>query len=112
MEITQVDYQKLVSLGNYENERVGAWCNVAEGENPADALHALTEWVEGQLEANRQIRTSLAEAESDLYKKRAEIHALERDIAVAQNRWDRLQAWFKENHIPLPSRWANVDIPF
>ena len=112
MQITQVHYQKLVSLGNYENERIGAWGTVEEGEEAEEALHKLTTWVQGQIDATHAVRSSLQEAESDLYTKRAELREYEANIANAKARWEKIAKWFRDRGISLPSRWGDDDIPF
>lgn len=38
MNVKNVIYQKVFSLGNYENEKIGIEIEVSENENPIDAL--------------------------------------------------------------------------
>ena len=49
MKITQVEYSRLHSLGNYENEKIGAFADVELDEDPIAALRAVQAWVDTQI---------------------------------------------------------------
>lgn len=49
MAIITIHYQRVKSLGNYENERIGAWVNVEEGQTTDDALRQAKAFVEARL---------------------------------------------------------------
>lgn len=46
MNVKNVIYQKVFSLGNYENEKIGIEIEVSENENPIDALFEAKKYVE------------------------------------------------------------------
>lgn len=46
MNVKNVIYQKVFSLGNYENEKIGIEIELSENENPIDALFEAKKYVE------------------------------------------------------------------
>lgn len=51
MKITKISYQAVKNLGNYESERLEAFADVEEGEDPDDAALKLRRWVNLTLDA-------------------------------------------------------------
>jgi hypothetical protein len=45
----QVEYRRLKTFGNYENETIGAVVEVPRGQDPDAILSALKEWVDARL---------------------------------------------------------------
>jgi hypothetical protein len=45
MKVAMVKYERLVNLGNYENEKIGCEVEVSEGESPQAALDAARRFV-------------------------------------------------------------------
>ena len=90
MQITSVHYQKLVNTGNYENERVGAWSNVAEGQDPAEVLAELKLWVNQQLGEDQESREIKSAIEA-LRRRRAliqyQVDQLESNLRRARDAW-------------------------
>jgi hypothetical protein len=50
MKIVQVEYRRLKSFGNYENEMVGAVADLEEGQTPEQALEEVQSWVAARLQ--------------------------------------------------------------
>lgn len=46
MKITKIEYSRVFSLGNYENEKIGVEVEVRENEDAADALKEAKKFVE------------------------------------------------------------------
>jgi predicted trehalose synthase len=111
MQITQVHYQHLVNLGDYENERVGAWGNVDPNETPQEALELLKAWVEEQVGAVRRARTSLEDLNERIYQSNADLRRIQGDLELAQKRWDKARSFLTALNLPLPQRYED-DIPF
>lgn len=61
MKIVQVEYRRLKTFGNYENETIGATAQVEDGESPYDTLQTVKAWVDGHLK--------IVEEDSDLSRK-------------------------------------------
>lgn len=56
MKVKNVVYNKVFSLGNYENEKIGVEIEVGEGENPVEALFEAKKYVERSHLFNKQYR--------------------------------------------------------
>lgn len=90
MQITSVHYQKLVNTGNYENERVGAWSNVAEGQDPAEVLAELKLWVNQQLgedQESREVKSEIARLWNRRDLLRYDLDQLESNLRRARDVW-------------------------
>ena len=107
--IHTVHYQRLVSLGNYENERVGAWCAVEDGRTPEQTLSLLKTWVQTQVgEANE-----IARLEADIYRLRSEKDLLEQQVSTARSLYDRARAFVEGLGLKFPTRFTHDDdMPF
>lgn len=92
MKITQVHYQKLTNLGDYQNQRVGAWANVEDHETPETALATLTAWVDQQITGNQQLKTTHEELEHEIYTAQNKLETLNRQIHTAQTKYEKMQA--------------------
>jgi hypothetical protein len=49
MKITKLYFERIHNLGNYENEKFGAECELAPDENPDKVFEALKHFVEKNL---------------------------------------------------------------
>lgn len=105
MRITSVSYSRLVGLGNYENERVGATADVEQDEDWEHVLIALKGRVLEQVTNNESDR-NLASRRDDLTY---QIRDYEDRLAKAEKKWAAAEAFLKAHGID-PSPWA--DLPF
>jgi hypothetical protein len=109
MNITQVHYQKLVNLGDYQNERYGAWANVAEGETPDEALEALKVWVGTQV-VDRDQQDNL---QRTVYRLEETRQNLERDITQMKARYEKAKLFVEGLGLEIPKRYfSDDDLPF
>ena len=59
MRVESVKYEKLISLGNYENQKIGVVVELEPGESPAEALRRARAFVEASVQpkpAEREIK--------------------------------------------------------
>lgn len=99
MKIVTVEYRRLRTFGNYQNESVGATAEVGEGETANRALQELRDWVEQQL-GDAQERADLSAAVSELRWKKTE---LEREIDAANQKWLAILEFMKKFGIERPA---------
>src|SRR5574343_41930 len=104
MQIVTVEYRRLRTYGEYQNETVGAVAqvNVSAGETADEALYQLRAWVDEQL-GNRDEQRSLEERVSDL---RWKADDYERKIARLDERWKAILAFLDKLGLERPQ-----DIP-
>jgi hypothetical protein len=108
-EITAVHYQRLVSLGNYENERVGAWAQVKAGGTPEQALDALRTWVQAQVSLHQENQA----LESDIFRLPTEKSGLLADVTEARKRYERVKSFIESIGLKMPERFmADDDMPW
>lgn len=98
MKIVQVEYRRLRTFGNYENETVGAMAQVGEGETPEQAVEALRQWVDAIL-GDAEERSELQNAISELRWKKEN---LERQFEMAGKRWESMMAFLERLGIERP----------
>ena len=101
MRIVTVEYRRLRTYGEYQNETVGAVAEI-EGETPEQALSSLRAWVDGQLGDNDEQR-KVSERVTDL---RWKLDDYERKIRAAETRWAAIVAFMEKLGIERPA-----DIP-
>lgn len=107
--IHAVHYQRLVSLGNYENERVGAWCAVEDGRTPEETLASLKTWVQAQVGQHQES----VQLEQDVYRLRAEKLDLESQVRGAREGYERAKAFLEGMGLKVPARYtSDDDMPF
>lgn len=97
VEITQVEYRRLVSTGDYSNQSIGATARVGDGQTAEETMVALRSWVDGQLTAGIQARATL--------------DRLNREVEAAKERAEKGRAWCERANVPLPKGWDD-DMPF
>ena len=113
MQITTVHYQRLVSMGNYENERVGAHAQVEEGETAEEALAKLTAWVEEQINARGKANDDLENIRRSIHDLEHRKERMERETKEAGDRWRAARAFLAKVGLELPRSYVTEeDIPF
>lgn len=103
--ITQVHYQKLANLGNYENERVGAWATVLPGHTAEETLAALRVWV-GQRVSDYEEFTQL---QQDIFRLNSEKTRLEGSIENARQRYERARGFLHAIGLEMPDHYVRDD---
>jgi hypothetical protein len=111
MEVTQVHYQMLMSLPNYENEKMGAWANVGVGETPEEAMADLKAWVIEQLTQFKAAKTSLEEINNQIYTRNHVLREVDEKARQAQARWEKAKAFLEAIGLRIPAGFED-DIPF
>ena len=116
MNITQVHYQKLASLGNYENERIGAWATVEEGQTPDESLATLIAWVEEQGQQRTGQEEEVARGQVAIQRLESVRHTLEREITEMRETWRKARAFLQTVGLELPRSYVSEaddsDMPF
>lgn len=102
MKFVQVEYRRLRTYGDYQNETVGAVVEIEAGQSAEATLVELRVWVDDQLGDNEEQR-HLADRVSDL---RMEAGHLERRIERANEKWAAIVAFMEKLGIERPA-----DIP-
>ena len=97
MQIISVDYSRLVSFGNYENERLGATAIVPPGEQPEETLLQLKEWVEAHLGQVQQLNQVRAELQGLQWRK----SQLAGDIDRAKETYEKIRQALKAHGVDL-----------
>lgn len=100
MKITSVEFRKLITYGHYENMAIGATAQVGEGEDPADILRLLKEWVNTKLGEivvmDEQRQTASFEAAQFESKKRD----YEKQLGDLEQRWKRAKQFLERFGVP------------
>ncbi len=113
MEITSVHYQRLINLGDYENERCGAWANVGADETPEDAYAALHDWVDSNLNLEREAQQDVQLLQNRKRALQNELSQLTVEIAEMRTRWEAAKRFVTGLGLEIPpSRVSDDDIPF
>jgi predicted nucleic acid-binding Zn-ribbon protein len=55
LNITSVTYERLVNLGNFENERLSATADIEVDQSPEEVFEYLCQWVNEQLKTEKRI---------------------------------------------------------
>ena len=112
MNIVTVEYRRLRTYGDYQNETVGAVAHVqvSAGETADSALYELRAWVDAQL-GSREEQRQLQARVTDLRWKAEEY---ERKIARAEERWTAITAFLEKLGIERPADIPDdlKDLPF
>lgn len=102
MQIVTVEYRRLRTFGDYQNETIGATAEVEPHETAEQALMQLRGWVDSEL-GDRNEQRHLSERNSEL---RFEAANLERRIEAATMKWAAIVAFMEKLGIERPA-----DIP-
>lgn len=111
MKITSVEYRRLRTFGEYENETVGIVAEVDLGESPDDAMSAVRAYVDEQLQDREDGRGTLdrvRRAESRL----REVGNL---LQESEKRWIAAQKILAAAGVEVPKDYGDdglVDLPF
>lgn len=108
MEITKVEYRKLFSLGNYENEVIGAESAVGPDRDPDAELTDLIAWVEAKHQARSLTREADEQLERETYEARIELRNLTSSLAQARIKWDAAKDFLAKHGLDAEFD----DIPF
>lgn len=109
MKITTVEYRRLRTFDNYQNETVGAVAEVGN-EEPADVLETLKLWVNERL-GDEGERANLREAVNELERRREQ---LVRQIDQTEKKWAAVIAFLGKLGIERPGEIPSdlADLPF
>lgn len=110
MKIVQVEYRRLRTFGDYQNETVGAVAQVEDGEDSVTALYTLRAWVDQQM-GDRSEQRELTQRVTDL---RWQAEDYERKVARADKRWRDIIAFLEKLGIERPADIPEdlSDLPF
>jgi len=109
MKIIEVEYRRLVNLGNYEHEVVGGRALVDADGNPDDALTALKMWCYGRSDRGEALLT----LEHRKMALRYELEVLEARTQAARQRWERAVVFLEKLglEVPIPQNVLD-ELPF
>lgn len=99
MNALTVEYKRLHSFGNYENEQVGITVLVGIDETPDQALERAKSWVESQLDG---VANSRAEHDDLMERKRelnGQINGKQSELDALRARRDRAVELLKANGV-------------
>jgi len=109
MKITEVYFEKLISDGNFNNERIGARAEVEDGHYEI-ALKDLTEWVEAKHRERGACIQDAYALESRIHNLRYELSTIENDIKRARAAWEKAKEFLKKHGIDPDA--IDDEIPF
>lgn len=104
MKIVTVEYRRLRSFGEYENETVGAVAEVGN-EEPSDVLEALKLWVE----QNFGERASARDAQSRLHRAEVRLNEVNGLLSEAERRWAAAQKILAAAGVDVPRDYGIRD---
>lgn len=107
MKVKEVYFEKLVSDGNFNNERIGIRVEVLDG-NCDTALKEAIEWVEDQHKGRGAHIASYNDVTNELEQAQWELRSVKNDIAAAQSKWEKAKAFLEAHGIDTSS----FDLPF
>ena len=105
MKITQVEYRRLRSFGQYENETVGIVAEVGAGESETDVLASCREWVAEQL-GDRESARSLA---FETHRQEVRLREVNGLLAESEKRWKAAQKILAAAGVEVPKDWGADD---
>lgn len=106
MKILTVEYRRLRSFGEYENETIGAVAEVpATGMTPRIALDALKEWVDGQFSE----RANARDAQSRLHRAEVRLNEVNGLLTEAEKRWAAAQKILAAAGVEVPRDYGLGD---
>lgn len=108
MPIVKVSYKKLFSLGNYENESIGAESIVGPGRDAIGELKDLIAWVEARHDKTEKDREAEFSRAISLAQHRDELRELTGKLEIARDRWEKCKAFLAKHGIEV----EDLDIPF
>lgn len=103
MKLLSIHYDRLVNLGNYENEKLGATAEVGEGDDPAAVYAELRALVDGYI-VTEDVRRDIA---SSVREMRREVTQLEAVLEQLRLRWDKARTFLEAHGVSAPD-----ELPF
>lgn len=98
MDITSVSYSRLVSTGDYENEKVGAVANVDDGQDAAVVLSELRAWVNEGLTLDSKRRDTADQLRDTEWR----LRNAKNELRNATKRWAMAREFLKLHGLPVP----------
>ncbi|MGG6240915.1 hypothetical protein ACQ4N7_20020 [Nodosilinea sp. AN01ver1] len=92
MKITQVEYQALYNLGDYNNERISLRANLEEGETAEDVVAQLREKA---IALNTGSGGTADDLYSRIYRYKRDLGMLEEKIKTAAEQWNQTASFLK-----------------
>lgn len=92
MKITQVEYQALYNLGDYNNERISLRASLDDGETPEDVISQLREKA---IALNTGSGGTADDLYSRIYRYRRDLETLEAKIKTAAEQWNQTASFLK-----------------
>ena len=92
MKITQVEYQALYNLGNYNNERISLRATVEDGETPEEVVDQLRQKA---IALNVGSGGDAEELYRRMYRYHRDLKELEGKIKTAADQWNQTAAFLK-----------------
>lgn len=92
MKITQVEFQALYNLGNYNNERISLRAIVEDGETPEDVVAKLREKA---IALNAGSGGEVDELYGRIYRYKRDLQQLEDQIKTAAEKWNQTAEFLK-----------------
>lgn len=106
MKILTVEYRRLRSFGEYENETVGAVAEVPPtGVTPSMALDALKQWVDGQFGERQNAR----DAASRVHRAEVRLREVNGLLGEAEKRWAAAQKILAAAGVEVPRDYGAGD---
>lgn len=107
MKVKEIYFEKLVSDGNFNNERIGIRVEVPDG-NCDTALKEAIEWVENQHKGRGAHIAVYNDVINELERAQWELRSVKNDITAAQSKWEKAKAFLEAHGIDTSS----FDLPF
>ncbi|MBW4485056.1 MAG: hypothetical protein KME14_21170 [Tildeniella torsiva UHER 1998/13D] len=92
MKITQVEYQALYNLGDYNNERISLKAILEDGETPEDVVAQLREKA---IALNAGSGGEAQDLYSRIYRYKRDLETLEAKIKTAADQWNQTATFLK-----------------
>jgi len=92
MKITQVEYQALYNLGNYNNERISLRATVEDGETPEEVVDQLRQKA---IALNAGSGGDADELYGRIYRYKQSLQSLETKIKTAAEQWNQTAEFLK-----------------
>lgn len=108
MKITTLSYSELVSTGDYSNKKIGASCELSDGEKPEEAFVNLVYWVRDQFFKIGVNPPEIQAVEDRLRVRQDRLNQLEYEIEQMQKRWNRAADFLEKHGVSVPEN----EIPF
>jgi hypothetical protein len=102
MRIATVEYRRLRSFGNYENECIGATAEVGTNETAYEALSHLKAWVNEKLADTEREVEGRRRDENERWEASQELRELRQQIADAREVWEKARAFLASHGLDSP----------